>query len=179
MEEQIVNRVLNSKLITIDLEEYYEKDDKVVYDITDELFQGLILREKEFRQHIKENDWSRYEGKYVAITCSADAIVPTWAYMILAVNMRPYAKEIVFGNIEELDKYLIQKNIAQIDGKTFENTKVVIKGCGDLNLSAFAYVEVVKLLQPYCSSIMYGEPCSTVPVYKKKSHPSMDSFSKV
>lgn len=168
MEEQIINRVVNSKLTTIDLEEYFENDNKVVYDIADQLFQGLILREKDFRQHIKENDWSQFEGKYVAITCSADAIIPTWAYMLVAVNLKPYAKDLVFGNIADLDKYLIQKNIEGINGEEYDNAKVVIKGCGDLNLSAFAYVEVVKKLQPYCSSIMYGEPCSTVPVYKKK-----------
>lgn len=168
MEEQIVNRVLNSKLTTIDLEEYYQRNDKVVYDIADQLFQGLILREKDFRLHVKEYDWSQFRDKYVAITCSADAIVPTWAYMLVAVNLQPFAKDLVFGTFEELDKYLIQKNIVKIKGEDFEDAKIVIKGCGDLNLSAFAYVEVVKILQPYASSIMYGEPCSTVPVYKKK-----------
>ena len=169
MEEQIVNRVAKSSLISLDLEDYYDRSEKVVYDIADQLFQGLILREKDFRQHIKEHDWEVYAGKNVAIICSADAIVPTWAYMLVTVSLKPYAKEIIFGTEQELDKYLISKNIASaIHGPSYEDSKVVIKGCGDLNLSAYAYVEVVKILQPYCKSIMYGEPCSIVPVYKKK-----------
>jgi len=168
MEEQIINKVAKSPLITIDLEDYFEKGDKAVYDIADQLFQGLILREKDFRQHIKEHDWSLYAGKHVAITCSADAIVPTWAYMLVTTCLRPIAREIVFGDSEELDKYLLHKNITNISGPDYQDAKIVIKGCGDLNLSAFAYVEITKILQPFCTSIMYGEPCSTVPVYKRK-----------
>lgn len=168
MEEQIVNRVANSKLVSLDLEDFFVRDNKMTYDIADQLYKGLILREKDFRQHVKENDWSQYEGKFVAITCTADAIVPTWAYMLVAANITPYASELIFGTAEELDRFLIAQKLRQIDPAKFQDAKVVIKGCGDLDLSAYAYVEAVKILQPVCTSIMYGEPCSTVPVYKKK-----------
>lgn len=168
MEETIVNRVAKSSLITIDLEDYFPQEEKVVYDIADQLFQGLILREKDFRDHVKTHDWSQYQGKYVAVYCSADAIVPTWAYMLLASHLVPYALDIVFGDLEELKKQLILKNLSQIEVKNYEDAKIVIKGCGDLNIGAFAYVEITKMLRPLCSSVMYGEPCSMVPVYKKK-----------
>lgn len=168
MEEVIVNRVANSSLVTIDLEEYYPQGEKVVYDIAEQLFQGLILREKDFREHIKTHDWSQYQDKYVAVYCSADAIVPTWAYMLLTSKLVPYAKDIIFGDLENLNKQLLLQNINQINVEDFVDAKIVIKGCGDLNISAFAYVEITKLLQPRSKSIMYGEPCSMVPVYKKK-----------
>ena len=168
MEEAIVNRVAKSTLVTIDLEDYYPQGEKAVYDIADQLFQGLILREKDFREHIKTHDWSQYQGQYVAVYCSADAIVPTWAYMLLTSRLVPYAKDIVFGDLENLNKQLLLKNINEINADDYVDAKIVIKGCGDLNISAFAYVEITKLLQPSSKSIMYGEPCSMVPVYKQK-----------
>ena len=164
MEEAIVNRVANSSLVTIDLEDYYPKGERVVYDIADQLFQGLILREKDFRDHIKTHDWGQYQDQYVAVHCSVDA----WAFMLLASKLAPYAAEVVFGDVKELNKQLILKSIRKIDPSDYEDAKVVIKGCGDLNIGAFAYVEITNLLMPVCKSIMYGEPCSMVPVYKKK-----------
>ncbi len=168
MENTIVNKVSASKLVTIDLEDFYDRTEKVVYDIADQLFQGLILREKDFRAHIKNHNWNQYRGKNVAITCTAEAIVPTWAYMLVTVNLRPVAKEIVFGTLEELDKELLTRQLKKINGEDYQDSKVVIKGCGDLNIGPFAYVALTNILQPFCSSMMYGEPCSTVPVYKKK-----------
>ncbi|MEL7145649.1 MAG: DUF2480 family protein [Bacteroidota bacterium] len=168
MEQAIVNRVANSSLVTIDLEDYYPHGEKIIYDIADQLFQGLILREKDFRDHIKTHDWSQYKDKYVAVYCSADAIVPTWAYMLLTSKLVPDAKDIVFGDLEELNRQLTLKKIRQINAEDYQDAKIVIKGCGDLNIGAYAYLEITKILQPYSKSIMYGEPCSMVPVYKKK-----------
>jgi len=166
--EEIVNKVAKSKLITIDIEDYYNHAEKATYDLADQLFQGLILREKDFRDHVKNHDWEAYEGKNVAITCSADAIVPTWAYMLVSASLSPYAKEMYFGNEEDLDKQLLLANINKINVEEYKDAKIVVKGCGELNIGPYAYVELTKMLQPYCSSIMFGEPCSTVPVYKKR-----------
>ena len=168
IQENFVNKVAASGLVTINLEEYFPAGDRVVYDIKDNLFHGLMLREKDFREFIKSHDWSQYQDKYVAIICSADAIVPTWAYMLLSNRMVPYAKEVVFGNLEVLEAVLFTKALAKIDIQAYANERVVIKGCGDLAVPTAAYVELTNLLSPVVKSIMYGEPCSTVPVYKRK-----------
>ncbi len=166
-EEPIVNRVANSPLITFNLEEYYHQGERVVYDIKDNLFQEMILREKDFRAFVKEHDWSQYEGKNVALACSVDAIVPTWAYMLLASKISPYAHRVVFGTIEELESALFQEALSQIDFSTFQDKKIVVKGCSNVPVPTQAYVEVTARLRPFAASIMYGEPCSTVPIYKK------------
>ena len=168
IQENFVNKVAASGLVTINLEEYFPAGDRVVYDIKDNLFHGLMLREKDFREFIKSHDWSQYQDKYVAIICSADAIVPTWAYVLLSNRMVPYAKEVVFGNLEVLEAVLFTKALAKIDIQAYANERVVIKGCGDLAVPTAAYVELTNLLSPVVKSIMYGEPCSTVPVYKRK-----------
>lgn len=165
---EIINRVANSSLVTIDLEEYYVKGDRVVYDIKDNLFQGLILREKDFRDFVKQHDWTQYKDKLVAITCTADAIVPTWAYMLLATKIEPYAKKVVFGTLEQLEQALFQEAITKINTQEYTDAKIVIKGCGKLPVPTYAYVELTRLLRPVAASIMYGEPCSTVPIYKKQ-----------
>jgi hypothetical protein len=165
--EEIVNKVANSSLITLNLEEYYEKGDRILYDIKDNLFQGLILREKDFRDFIKDHDFLQYKDKLIAITCSADAIVPTWAYMLLSSKMEPFAKKIVFGNLEDLEKSLYQEALSKINFSEYTDAKVVIKGCGSIPVPTFAYVELTNKLRPFAASIMYGEPCSTVPIYKK------------
>jgi hypothetical protein len=165
--DDIINRVGNSGLITFDLEDYYDKRERVLYDIKDNLFQGLILKEKDFRDFIKASDWSQYQDKNVAITCSVDAIVPTWAYMLLASKIEPHANLVVFGNLDDLEQALFQRALSQIDLNKFKDGKVVIKGCGNYPVPAYAYVEITRLLIPIVSSIMYGEPCSTVPIYKK------------
>jgi hypothetical protein len=167
MENEIVNKVSQSGLITIDLEEYYPSGDRVLFDIKNLLYQGLILREKDFREFIKNKDWSEYKDKYVSLVCSADAIVPTWAYMLLATHLEPYAKKIVFGDLETLETILYNEILGKINIDDYKDARVVIKGCGDLPVPKGAYVEITRLLRPVAKSIMYGEPCSTVPLYKK------------
>ncbi|MCP4522580.1 MAG: DUF2480 family protein [Cytophagales bacterium] len=165
--EEIVNKVANSGLITFNLEDYYHEGERVVYDIKDNLFQGLVLREKDFRAFVKENDWSTYEGKNVAIICSVDAIVPTWAYMLLTSVLEPICNKVIFGSLEALEQSLYQEALNKIDWASYEDARVVIKGCSNKEVPTFAYTEVLRLLRPYAKTLMYGEPCSTVPIYKK------------
>lgn len=167
MEKEIINKVSQSGLITIDLEEFYPSGDRVLFDIRNLLYQGLILREKDFREFINNKDWSEYQDKYVALICSADAIVPTWAYMLLATQLEPYAKKVVFGDLEILETILYNEILSKINVDDYKDARVVIKGCGDLPVPKAAYVEITRLLRPVAKSIMYGEPCSTVPLYKK------------
>lgn len=168
IQENFINKVANSGLITLNLEDYYDHAERLVYDIKENLFHGLILKEKDFRAFIKDHDWSQYQDKNVAIICSSDAIVPTWAYMLLANRMKPFAKEIVFGNLDTLDAVLFSKALASVKPEDFRDERVVIKGCGELQIPISAYVEVTNLLTPVVKSLMFGEPCSTVPVYKRK-----------
>lgn len=166
-EDAIVNRVTNSGLISFDLEEYYHKGERVLFDIKDNLFQGLILREKDFREFLKNHDWSVYKDKNVAIICSEDAIVPTWAYMLLVSKLEPMANMVVFGDFSDLEQALFQKALSNIDVNQYKDARVVIKGCGNFPVPVFAYAEITRILRPVVLSIMYGEPCSTVPVYKR------------
>ncbi len=169
MSEEIINKVANSGLITIDLEEYYPKGERVLFDIKPLLFQELILKEKDFREYIKQHDWTAYKDKYVAIVCTADAIVPTWAYMLISIALEPYAKKIVFGNLETLETILFNEVLQKINYSDYKDQRIVVKGCGNLPVSTHAYVELVNGLRPFAKSIMYGEPCSTVPLYKAKT----------
>lgn len=164
----IVNKVSESLLTTIDLEEYYPKEEIAVFDLKDYLFMGLILKEKDFRASLLSLDWEQYRDKNVVITCTADAIIPMWANMLVAGNLAPVANAVVFGNEEALINNLISKNLAAINPKDFTDKRVVIKGCGDVKIPEAAYVEITTKLRPYVKSIMYGEPCSTVPIFKKK-----------
>jgi Protein of unknown function (DUF2480) len=168
MSEPFINKVAESGLITIDLEKYYPKEETAVFDLKDYLFMGMILKEKDFREALKNIDWSLYQNKAVALTCSADAIIPVWAWMLAATYLQPVAKEIVMGDEKELHKYLYLHNLSSIDIKEFEDKRVVIKGCGETPIADYVYMEITKLLRPVAKSIMYGEPCSTVPVYKKR-----------
>ncbi|MEE1884682.1 DUF2480 family protein [Pedobacter flavus] len=168
IQENFVNRVAESGLITLDLEEYYHKGDRILYDIKDNLFQGLILREKDFRAFVKDHDWAQYQDKNIAIYCSEDAIVPTWAYMLLANRMSPFANEIVFGDLNTLEAVLWSKSLSAINIESFRDARVVVKGCADFNVPISAYVFITNLLTPVVKSIMYGEPCSTVPIFKRK-----------
>jgi Protein of unknown function (DUF2480) len=165
--EEIINRVSQSTLVSIDLEEMYPKGERVLYDLKDNLFQGLILKEKDFREFIKNHDWASYQDKFVAITCTADAVVPTWAYMLLAIHLEPFAKDIVFGDLEVLEQVLFQKMLSKLNPTDYLNQKVVVKGCSKLPVPTFAYVELTRILRPVVASLMFGEPCSTVPLYKK------------
>ena len=168
MSESIINKVAESGLITIDLEKYLPKEEQVVFDLKEYLFMEMILKEKEFREQLKNTDWEKYMNKNIAITCSADAIIPVWAYMLVATYLEPVAKEIIMGDLQELKKSLFIKNINTIDINGFQDKRIVIKGCGETPIADFAYMEITKKLRPVVKSIMYGEPCSTVPVYKKK-----------
>ena len=168
MSEPIVNKVAESGLITIDLEKFLPDGEVVVFDLKDHLFMGLILKEKDFREALKNTDWNAFEDKNVAITCSADAIIPVWAYMLVASYLEPVAKEVYLGTEEEMTKHLFLKKISLINMQQFADQRVVVKGCGDIPIGNYAYAEITKQLRPVVKSIMYGEPCSTVPVYKKK-----------
>ena len=165
--DTIINRVAQSTLVTLDLEDYYPRGERVVYDIKDNLFQEMILRERDFRAFVKEHDWSQYQDQYVALTCSVDAIVPTWAYMLLITKLEPYARRVIFGTPETLEAILFQEALQRLDLAQFQDAKVVVKGCGNLPVPTYAYTEITRLLRPVAASIMYGEPCSTVPLYKK------------
>jgi len=167
MEPLFVNRVAASGLVSLNLEDYIHPGARVVYDIKDNLFHGLMLREKDFREFVKTHDWAQYDGQNVAIICSADAIVPTWAYMLLASKLQGHAHRYVFGGPEALEQALFEEAIAGIDPEEYRDAKLVIKGCGEKPVPTFAYVAIMQRLLPVAASLMYGEPCSTVPLYKK------------
>jgi len=169
MSEAIVNKVSESGLITLDLERYYPREAVVLYDLKDYLFMGLILKEKDFREALKNLDWEVYKNKYVGVTCSADAIIPPWAYMLAASYLQPVAKDVIMGDEKEVHKTIFLKNIQGINANEFTGQRVVVKGCGDTPIGEFAYMEITKLLRPVVKTIMYGEPCSTVPIYKKSA----------
>jgi hypothetical protein len=168
MSEAIVNKVANSGLRTLDLETYLPKGQIVNFDLKDHLFMGMILKEKDYREALQKMDWSIYQDKDVALLCSADAIIPVWAFMLAASYLQPVAREVFMGTPEELYKHLFLKNITSLDPKEFEDERIVVKGCGDKQIENFAYAAITQKLRPVVKSIMYGEPCSTVPVYKKK-----------
>ena len=168
MSDSIVNKVADSGLISLDLETYYPRQVIVEFDLKDFLFMGLILKEKDFREALKQQDWTQFQDKYVAVICSADAVIPVWAYMLLASYLQPSAREIYLGTAEEFRKQLFLRNLRQIDPARFNDQRVVIQGCGDLPIGEFAYLEITRILLPVARTIMYGEPCSTVPVYKKR-----------
>lgn len=169
MADAFVNKVAESGIITLDLEQYYPKEEVALFDMKDYLFMGLILKEKDFRQSLKDLDTSSYKNKIVAITCSADAVIPMWAYMLVASALQPVAKEIVFGDESRAKKEILLRNIASgINVHDLTDKRVVIKGCGEIAIPEEAYIEATRLIRPVVKSIMYGEPCSTVPVFKKE-----------
>lgn len=168
MSDIIVNKVAESGLITFDLEEFYPKGEIAVFDLKDYLFMGLILKEKDYRAALLATDWTQYQDKYVAITCTADAIIPMWANMLAASYLQPVAKDVVFGNEQQLITNIITKNLATVNGEEYTDKRVVVKGCGDIAIPETAYVDITNKLRPFAKSIMYGEPCSTVPIYKKR-----------
>ncbi len=168
MSGEIVNRVANSGLITIDLSDYAPKQNIVVFEVRNFLFKEIILKEKEFRCRLKEFDFSIYQGKTVAINCSSDAIVPMWAFMLVTSYLKNIASEIHFGTKEDVFQQIFISNINDINTLEFNNKKVIVKGCGQIPLSASLYVAITKKLQNSVSSLMFGEACSAVPVCKKK-----------
>ena len=166
MKEEIINRVANSKLITIDLEDFYPNEERVSIDISQWLFEGLILREKEFRQVIHSYDWQQYSGQYVALHCSSDAIIPGWAYLLISSALQPFAKKTIVGTLEVLEILLYQDIIANFDPAPFKDKSIIIKGCATKPIPENAYVLLLQKLQPIARSLMYGEACSSVPLYK-------------
>ena len=169
MSEVITNKVAESGLVELDLEKYYPNEEMAYLDLKEYLFMELILKEKDFREAMKAKNWNEYQGKLVAVNCSADAVIPMWAYMLLASYLQPVAKDIFFGEIQELHKLTFLKNINKVNAEEFRDKRIVVKGCGDLPIGEFAYLEIAKILRPVAKSIMYGEPCSTVPIFKQKS----------
>ncbi|MGV3686071.1 MAG: DUF2480 family protein [Daejeonella sp.] len=168
IQENIVNKVAQSGLVSFDLAELYPQGERVLYDIKDNLFHGLILREKDFREFVREHNWDQYAGKHIAITCTADAIVPTWAYMLLANRLAPVAKTVVFGDLKLLETILFERELEKLDIEKYRDQRVVIKGCGEIAVPESAFIDLTVKLTNVSKSIMYGEPCSTVPIYKRK-----------
>lgn len=168
MAEEIVNRVAKSPLVTVDLESMYPEGKRILFDIKDWLYEGIILREKEFRDHVRNHDWSSYKDCYVALTCSEEAIIPSWAFMLLASELAPYTKKTVVGTLELLETTLFQEVIQKLDVTAYENRPVIVKGCADKPIPPSAFSFLIERLQPVVKSLMYGEACSTVPLFKQK-----------
>ena len=168
MEDLIENKITNSGLITIDLEQLCHKGERILFDIKDWLFREMILKEKDFRAHIKTHDWSQYQNKNIAFYCSTDAIVPTWAYMLLATAVQQYANRYIFGDLKLLAITLYNDAIAQINTTDYNDKRIIIKGCSHNEMPVSAYVEISNKLLPVVKSLIYGEACSNVPIYKKK-----------
>ncbi|WP_298556617.1 DUF2480 family protein [uncultured Algibacter sp.] len=168
MPDEIINRVANSKLITIDLEDFYPEGKRVLFDIKDWLFEGFVLREKDFRTQVAEFDWSQYQDNYVALTCSSNAIIPGWAYMLLSIQLEPYAKKVIVGDLENLETSIYQDIINNLNVIDYKDKPIIIKGCSNKPVPKNAYIMLSAKLQPLAKSIMYGEACSSVPLFKKK-----------
>jgi len=166
--KDIVNKVSNSGLVEINPLDYYLPGERVLFDVAPLLHQGLILREADIREFVRSHEWTQYSGKFVAITCSVDAIIPSWAFMLIASGLSPFASEIVFGGLDILEKTLLDRAIAKIDLQSFTDARVIVKGCGDKAIDNQAFVLLTARLMPVVKSIFYGEPCSTVPVSKRK-----------
>ncbi|MBR9845211.1 MAG: DUF2480 family protein [Algicola sp.] len=168
MADDIINRVALSKLVVIDLEDYYPQGKRVLFDIKDWLFEGFVLREKEFRQHVAQHDWAQYRDQYVALTCSTDAIVPAWAYMLITIELATYSRKTVIGDLDLLETSIYQDIINGLDVNVYQDKSLIIKGCSNKPVPDNAYVLLSETLQPVAKSIMYGEACSSVPLFKKK-----------
>ncbi|MBE7628758.1 DUF2480 family protein [Tenacibaculum piscium] len=167
MSEEIINKIANSQLTTIDLEDFYPKGNRVVFDIKDWLYQGIILREKDFREYVKNHNWQQYDGNYVALKCSEDAIIPSWAYLLLTTKLTDFAKKVVVGDLELLETVLFNDIITNLNITEYQDKRLIIKGCSDKPIPQSAYTLLVSKIQPVCKSIMFGEACSTVPLFKK------------
>lgn len=166
--EEIINKVANSALEVFDLEDLYPKGIRVQIDISQWLLEGFLLKEKDFREYLKQHDWSQYQNQFVAINCSTDAIVPAWASILVAIQLAPFAKKILNGNVEDLDISLYEELLAKIDYSVYKNKAVIIKGCSKKPVPMRAYILVAHYLQPFARSIMYGEACSAVPLFKSQ-----------
>ena len=168
MSEEIINRVANSKLITIDLEDFYPKGERISFDISQWLLEGIVLREKDFREKANSHDWSQYKDCYVALYCSTDAIIPGWAYLLLSLHLSPYAAKITVGSLDSLENILFAEIIHKSDFSAYKDKPVIIKGCTNKPIPENAYVLLAQKLHPIAKSIMYGEACSSVPLFKRR-----------
>ncbi|GAA4109295.1 DUF2480 family protein [Aquimarina addita] len=169
MAEEIINRVATNKnLITFDLEDYYPEGERIILDIKDWLYEGLILREKDFRKQASEHDWSQYKDTYLALNCTTDAIIPGWAYLLLTSLATPFAKKVVVGSLQNLETILYTTLIDTLNVLEYQDKLLIIKGCSNKPVPESAYIALLQKLQPVAKSIMYGEACSAVPIYKRK-----------
>ncbi len=168
MEYPIVNKVANSKLVTINLEDFYPIGERVLFDIKDWLHQGIVLKEKDFRESVKNHDWSNYKDNFVALYCSTDAIIPSWAYLLITTKLAPFTKRVVVGNLEKIETILFSEIIDKLDVSVYKEKLILVKGCSDAKIPESAYVQLIEKLIPVASSIMYGEACSSVPLFKAK-----------
>ena len=166
MAEEIINRVANSKLVTVDLEDFYPEGNRILIDIKDWLFEEIILKEKEFRAFINTHNWEQYQNNFVALTCSSGAIIPSWAYLLIATKLSPFAKKVVVGNLELLETVVFEEVINQLTIDSFKDKPVIIKGCSNKPIPSSAYTLLIQKIQPIAKTIMFGEACSTVPLYK-------------
>lgn len=166
--EPFINKVAESGIISLDLETYFSTDTILQFDLKSYLFMELILKEKDFRAALLATDWEQYKNSHVAITCSVDAIIPMWANMLVAIYLTPIAKSVFFGTEKQLLEQLLLQNIASIQGADYKDKRVVVKGCGERPVPESAYIKITSILYPFAKSIMYGEPCSTVPIFKRK-----------
>ncbi len=164
---EIINRVANSPIVSLDLESLYADGERVSFDLSSYLYQGMVLKEKEFRNSLKETDWTIFSDKLVAVFCSEDAIVPSWAYMLVITYLNPIAKKVIVGDLEDLEKILFLETLENLDLEPFKDKPVVVKGCSKRKVPLYAYGEITNKLMGHARSIMYGEPCSTVPLYKR------------
>ena len=164
---EIINKVAQSSLETINLEDLYPEGERKVIDIKEWLYEGVILREKDFRAALKAKDWSVFQDTYVALYCSSDAIIPGWAYLLLASYLNTFAKQVVFGDLETLNALLYQKALEDFEVSNYKDKPVIIKGCSNKPVPQNAYLMLLQKLQPVAKSIMYGEACSAVPLYKR------------
>ncbi|APX98807.1 DUF2480 family protein [Lacinutrix venerupis] len=167
MAEEIINRVANSKLVVFDLEDFYPEGKRIVFDIKDWLYEGFVLREKDFRESVKNYNWSQHQDQYVALTCSTDAIVPAWAFMLITLQLQPYTKKTVLGNLEALETEIYQEIIANLDTEIYKDKPVIIKGCSKKPVPDSALIMVSNKLKPVVKSILFGEACSSVPLFKR------------
>jgi len=168
MKDEIINRVANSDLVTIDLEDFYPAGDRISFDITPWLLNELVLQEKQFREYVKDHDWEQYKDNFVAIHCSSEAIIPTWAYMLISLHLSPFTKKAVVGSLTDLEELIYSELISDMNMKEYEGKPVIIKGCSKLYVPENAYIQLSQKLKPIVKSLMFGEACSSVPLYKKK-----------
>lgn len=166
--DEIINKVEKSGLITLDLEDFYPKEPRMLFDLKDYLYEGLVLREKEFRENLSKLDWKMYENAYVAVTCTSDAIVPSWSYLLIANYLTGVAKLISFGTLEDLERDIFTEIIDKMEVDNYNDKKIIIKGCSRKPVPQNAYLQLIQKLKPIASSLMFGEACSTVPIFKKK-----------